>query len=197
MHSLFWLDDVFRSRSRVRILRLLVRDPGKNWTEREIARFLGMSTSSINAAIRALVGEGALELRVIGRTHAVRLRRQSATARLLGRVFQAESEALPEVERIVRAATPSGVACYLFGSAGRGVADPDSDVDLFVAARNQQEADEAAARIREELAKEFPTPIEFIVLGGVELRRRRKSPLVQSVRREGRPLSSVTLEDLL
>lgn len=156
-----------------------------------------MSTSTINAAIRVLVGTGAVEFRVIGRTHAVRIRRRSATARLLRRVFQAESEAMPEVERIVRAATPSGVACYLFGSAGRGAAGPESDLDLFVAARNEQAAGEAAARIREKLAKEFPAPIEFIVLGGAELRRRRKSPLIQSVRRDGRPLTTVTLEELL
>lgn len=192
-----WMEDVLGSRSKVRILRLLSGDPGRSWTEREVAASVSMSPNTVNLAVRDLRDLGLLEFRRVGRTHLLRLLPGTEIAGALRETFDRERRVWKRVEAaIARAALPR-TACYLYGSSARGTAGGDSDIDLLVVASTQEKAEEAAHRIRAAVAAVFPARLDVIPLGADAARSRSRGPLLKSVLREGRPLTPTRIEGFL
>lgn len=189
-----WLEELFSSRARIRILRLLARDPQKSWTEREIAAAVGMSPNSVNLALRARGMTEILSSRRHGRSHVVRLRDDLRLVRTLRTVFQLEERTWRDLQEAIRRAVPRGAACYLFGSTARQEAGLESDIDLLVAATTQDEADEAAFRVQRAARRVFPARLSVLAVDKRWLRTRRGHPLLRSIQQEGRPLSATTLE---
>lgn len=197
MHPKSWLDAALGSRGRVRVLRTLCADPARVWTERELAGAVGMSPNTVNVAVGQLRDAGILDFRRLGRTHAVRLRTDLPLVALVRRVFEVELEAWPALESAVRRAVPQGVACYLYGSSARGTATSESDVDLLVVANSDEQAEDAAAIVREAAMQVFPTGIEVVAMGRQKLAKRKSSSYIQNILRDGVPLGDRPLEAFL
>jgi DNA-binding transcriptional ArsR family regulator len=140
-----WMDDLLGNRSKIRVLRLLVGDPARVWTEREIARALRASPNSVNLAARALRDQGILDFRRIGRSHAIRIRSELGVAKRVEQLFVQESQGWEDFKHAVTGAVPAGTACYLFGSVARGESSASSDVDLLVVAGTRREAEDVVA----------------------------------------------------
>ena len=62
------LDDIFRTATRVKILRLLVRNPEMVFTGREIARNIGVANSNVSRALAGLEKIGVLHSMAKGRS---------------------------------------------------------------------------------------------------------------------------------
>lgn len=191
------MDDLFGNRSKVRLLRSLAKDPKRVWTERELAKNLGMSPNSINIAARELRDAGIIDFHRIGRSHAVRLRSDLKLGSSLEAVFLQENLLWQDWKDAVLGAVPFGVACTLYGSTARGTADATSDVDLLIVADSKEAAEEVASKVREASASVMPLPLEIIALDKATARRRRSSPLFRGIVKEGQPLSHTKLEELL
>lgn len=108
---------------------------------------------------------------------------------MLPRRSEPEVEAvLPEiVERIVRRFAPEKV--IVFGSAARGAAGPDSDVDLLVVMPVQGSRRRLATEIDKALIG-VPVPVDVIVVTPEELERDRDQvgTVIRPALREGRVL---------
>lgn len=192
-----WLDEAFGSVSRVRILRLLAREPARPWNQNQIARAIAMSPSTTNRAIRELDALGLLLHEHVGSTSVIRLRPGLAASSLLRQIFRTERQAWAMFRQAVARALSPGVACVIFGSAARGTATRGSDVDVLIVAASQAKADEAARRVQEAARSVLPMSLEIIALGRARARRRRNTPLFQSILAEGQSLGKTRLEDLL
>lgn len=184
-----WLDSLFGNVWRVRVLRMLSRDPGRMWTERELARALDASPNTINLAVKALRDVNLLEFRRLGSTHGIRLRSDLDVVRRLGTIFSEERSTLEDLRRAIRAVAPPGVACLLFGSTARGDSAVGSDVDLLVLARTLESAEQAATVIRQTVAAILPVDLHVISLGARELKKRRREPWLQNALSEAEPLT--------
>lgn len=196
MHPLSWLETAFGSRAKVRILRTLTADARRTWTERDLAAAAGLSPNTVNLAVRSLTDAGLLDLRRIGRTHAVELR-PSAAAEALKACFEEEARMMQAVEGRIRYGTPAGCAAYLYGSTVEGSADAESDVDLLVVADDEATAEQLAADIVGLVQSVFPARMEVIALSKAAFRRRARSPLMRRIAQEGRSLGPKRLEDFL
>ncbi len=163
------------------------------WTERELARALDASPNTINLAIKALRDVNLLEFRRLGSTHGIRLRSDLDVVRRLGTIFSEERSTLEDLRRAIRAASPPGVACLLFGSTARGESGAESDVDLLVLAPTLEFAEQAATVIRQAVAAILPVDLHIISLGAKELTQRRREPWLQNALSEAEPLTK-TLE---
>ncbi len=192
-----WMDDVFGNRSKIRVLRLLFKDPERMWTEREIAKALGMSPNSINVAASQLRGAGLLDVHRLGRSHSVRLRRDLRITQTLGAMFQREEALLQEWIQAIMGVVPASAACSLYGSVARHTSRRDSDVDLVIVARSRGEAEEIASKVREASAAVMPLPLDIVSLDRKTARGRRRSPLLRNILSEGRPLSKTRIQDVL
>ncbi len=189
-----WLESLFGNRWRIRVLRALQRDPGRMWTERELAKEIGGSPNTVNLAVKVLRDHGVLEFRRLGRSNAIRLRLDLALIRRLDAIFGQERKTGDDLRRAIRQAVPDGVACILFGSTARGQASESSDVDLLVLARTLDDAEEAAAAIRHAVAAMFPVDLSIVSLGAQELRKQQKQPWLQNAMADGESLSVTSAE---
>ncbi|MBD3176605.1 MAG: nucleotidyltransferase domain-containing protein [Armatimonadia bacterium] len=94
------------------------------------------------------------------------------------------------VSRLVRAFDP--VSVILFGSHARGVAGPDSDVDLLVVVDHVRDRRELTVDMRHELA-DLPLPKDIVVATSAELSLSQDtvdSSVVAAAVREGKVLYS-------
>lgn len=194
MQSRFWIDEVFGNVWRIRILRMLSRDPGRMWTERELARALQAAPNTVNLAVRSLRDAGVLEFRRIGRSNAIRLNQNLYLVQRIGDIFQQESVTWDHVRSTITGATPRGVASLLFGSVARGDEKPGSDLDLLVVASDQETAEQVAGDIRAHTANVFPLNLSIAALGAKEFRRKRKEAWLSNALRDGQPMSETTVE---
>lgn len=184
-----WMESLLGNRWRVRVLRRLLRDPGRIWTERELAKALGGSPNTVNLTVGALRDAGVLEFRRLGRSNTFRLRSDLTLLQRLGTVFAQETDSWEDVRKAIQASVPKGVACVLFGSTARGEAHEASDVDLLVVAPTLDEAEDAAATIRQAVATTFPLELAIASLGVKELRKKRNEPWLRNALAEGQSLS--------
>lgn len=197
MRPEIWIEDAFGTRSKVRILRLLASDPELVRTERDIAHAIGMSTSSVNAAVSDLRQTGLLEFQRVGRSHAIRLRRGLGVVDSIESFFADERQTLDKVQDAISAVVPKSAACYLYGSTARRTAGPGSDLDVLIVAETLDDAEEVAAAIRTSIERVLPIRVEIIVLDRKAARTRRKSALLENVHKEGRRLGGKDLGDFL
>lgn len=196
MHPLSWLEEAFGNRARVRVLRALAADPRRAWTERELAEAVHVSPNTVNLAVRALAQAGLLDVRRIGRTHAVELRPSAAVDALKG-FFVEERRMMELVEARIRDALPPGCAAYLYGSTLQGNPGADSDVDLLIVADEDTLAEQVAGDIGTLVPAVFPARLEIVALGRAKYRRRARGPLMRRIAREGKPVGPRRLEDFL
>lgn len=188
-----WLEDVFGSPLRVRVLRLLDRSIVTELTLREIARALGTGPSSVRVALEALQALGVVESRRLGNSNGYRLRK-TKQRELLQRLFEAENDLEKVTEASIARVVPRGVSAFFFGSAARGTQTRTSDLDILVIAGDRHAADEAAARIRAATAEVgFMRPQTF-ALGKADLSRKRREPWLLNAKRDARHIAGPPLE---
>lgn len=104
------LEDALGSRSKVRILRELVRRGGEELTTEDLVRATGQSTGTLVPALQQLSGAGVVATRLVGRTRVFQLNSRHPGTPILLRAFVDEAAALNVLaEQVHRVAKASGV----------------------------------------------------------------------------------------
>src|SRR3989442_7511810 len=117
------LEHILGSSSHLRVAKLLVDFPEKEFTGREIARLVAMSHSSALEALRVLTDHGLATERVLGRAHVFRVNRDYFLYSTLANLFRSERDQRRKITEIMRAfLATSSISVTLFGSRARGVA---------------------------------------------------------------------------
>ncbi len=187
-----WIESLLGNRWRVRVLRRLLREPARIWTEREMARALEASPNTIHVAVGKLLDEGVLEFRRLGPSNTFRLRQDLDLVRRLHEIFRLESSSMDDVKAAIRAASPAGAECILFGSTVRSEAQDESDVDLLVIAPTSEAAEDAAEAVRCAAAAVMPLRLSILALSErqVAQRRKAKEPWLMNALAEGERISA-------
>lgn len=191
-----WLEFTLATPLQIRLIRLLLADPQKTWTEREAAAALGENPSSVNKVFARLWDLGLLHLRRAGRSHVVRLQTELGVVQDLQQIFRTESSTTPRLAEAVQRTLPRGVSCYLFGSTARGTAKSTSDVDLVVVGPSRDQASQTAARVHASVRRLIPVRVDVIALSTGSLKDPAYRALVESVRLHGRRVGGPIVEAL-
>ncbi|MBI4393761.1 MAG: ArsR family transcriptional regulator [Euryarchaeota archaeon] len=191
-----WLETAFGSPTRVRVLRYLAAQEGRERTLREVARALGVNPSTARVALFALLDLGLVDVRRLGRSDGYSLR-PATSSNLVRRLFGTEAELRKKVFEVLRASTIRGASVVVFGSAVRKEQGPDSDLDILVVAATKDKALGVSLDLDIAINRVGPVAPSFISLGARELRAKWTLPWIENVRREGilvagRPLESWT-----
>lgn len=164
------LDDIFRTRSHVRLLRSLDELPeGFPASAREVARRAGVSHPTASNVLASLAAQGLVFARRTPRQDAFELNREHILAEKIAGVFQLERQLRDELVSFLRReirqdAHPVSEA-FLFGSVVRTETAPTSDIDVAVLCS----ADAADAvidgmdRVAEAVRRRFGNPLSVIV----------------------------------
>jgi len=198
IHPAHGLDEVLSSTARLRVARLFVELPDKEFTGREVARLLGTSHSTVLPALRSLANIGLVTERVLGRAHVFRMNRDSFLYDLLARLFRSEREQGRRIVELIRTSLePCSTSVVLFGSRAREGAQRRGDVDLLVVPTDVEEAEAAVARLRARLRRTYGLELDAKVLTRDELKAKRGAPFVRAARSEGVLVGGVPLEEVV
>jgi len=197
------LDEILGQRSKVAILRLLVRTRAE-LSGREVARSLNLDHKTCHAALRGLAEQGVVEARRLGTAVAYRVRvDHPVTQDILIPAFEKEQGL---VDRYVRdALSLSGVVAesvVLFGSVARGEEEARSDVDLLLLIRDrkdQEKAEDALDATAGTLAARYGSVPQFIVRDAQTFKAKvlKGDPFFSEVLRTGRVLVGKPLNEIL
>jgi predicted nucleotidyltransferase len=202
------LDAILGSQSKVALLRALLQT-GTPVSAREAARLAGIAHSG---ALRAL--DDLVELGVVDRTetpgqHLYTINFQSDLVKNgLGPLFAAEHGRVAEVFRWIQDELKSYLSsntvrsAVVFGSAARGEDRPDSDFDLLVVVRRQEDVEPVHQHLVDastELFRRFGLSLSPVVIAVEQLVHQHHDgdPLVQAVLRHGRQVAGLRLERVL
>lgn len=195
------LDEVLGSTARVRVARLLIELPDKEFTGREIARLLGTGHSTILPALRALVDRGLVNERVLGRAHVFRVNRDHFLYSILAATFGSERKLVEEITELIRSSLAAGSkSIVLFGSRAKGEARTGSDIDLLIVSREVRDTEAALGPLRAQLRRRFGLELDAKVLSPAQLRSKAEAPYLKAARTEGlliagAPLGKVRTDD--
>src|SRR5438034_6397518 len=129
------LNDLFNSRSHVRLLRALdALPPGVEASGRDLARRAGLSHPTASKVLASLVTQGVVQVRRVARADYYQLNRNHVLIEPIRGLFEWESKVSLDLmaflrrELLLRRVGARDV--LLFGSAARGDMTPESDIDL-------------------------------------------------------------------
>jgi predicted nucleotidyltransferase len=154
------LDEVFATRSQLRVLRALVGLPqGFPASTRELARRAGISHPTASAVLNSLADQGIASKRVRSRLTLFQLNQGHVLVPRLRSLFEWERDLPTSFVEFLRKQLGKHqryvLAAVLFGSAARNDMEATSDVDLAVLVREGQEVH--ALVVLEELEATFRT----------------------------------------
>lgn len=193
------LDDLFETRSHVRVLRALDQLPlGFPVSAREVARRAGVSHPTSSTVLASLRDQGVVEVRRAPRADAFELNRDHTAFEKLRALFEWERGIRDELvsflrDKILR--IPDSVsAAILFGSAIRAEMTPNSDIDIavFCDSEKVESVTTAMSEVGEAVRERFgnrlsvvvaPAPLDELLRSG-----RKGFRLWRRIAREGVPV---------
>ncbi len=187
------LDQLLSTGGKVRVLRVLLRDPGRGWTGRGLAAAARVSTPQSIASLRDLEGAGVVQRRVVGRAHEWRLIQENALVGTLTGLYATERDLPLQLEQeLTKSLKDLGVRrAVLFGSVARGEETDQSDIDLFIEVMSDSDRDAVEDQLTPlflEIHRRFGLSLSPYVLTRRELAQPPNPALIRSVAREGRVL---------
>jgi len=128
------LEHVLGSRLKVRILRLMLMNPKRQYTLSEIANALKLSPGSVHFALRDLEQYRILYVNRVGRSKAYAMNDAHVVYPQLESVFKRESDAYRDVAAEFAARTQKQRIknILLFGSVARGDTLTPGDIDILI-----------------------------------------------------------------
>ena len=172
MRTTYTLEQIFGTRSRVRVLRTLdsVAVP---MNASQIASRTGLSQPAVSATLGELADMGLVKSASAGRANVHWLVRDNVyVEQLVKSAFRFESDLPDMLEAYVRAMFESvAESVVLFGSYARGDQDSSSDVDVVVVvgdARDKQRLEAGLLESTEEFAARWGAPLSVIIYDTTE-----------------------------
>lgn len=148
--------DAFRYGATADIIHILVDNPDREFTNRELHRVTDRGLSGVNAAVDVLEALGIVSVDRSGRANGVQIDPAMLVKADDPITTIPQAEYHTPVRTIVTELTEQlgqEIGIVLFGSVARGTADRASDIDLFVVVdENRRQAQREAHRIEREIA---------------------------------------------
>ena len=150
--------DAFRHGATADVLHILVDNPDRDFTNRELHRLTGRGLSGVNAAVDTLEALGVITVDRSGRANAVQIDPKMLVKPDDPVTVIPQSEYHTPVREILnrlKERIDGDVGVVLFGSVASGTADRASDIDLLVVVEDgRMQAQREAHAIEQEIADE-------------------------------------------
>ena len=192
------IDEILDSSIRLRVVKLLVSLPEKEFTGREIAGLLGVSHSNVQRAFRILVDDGLAFKRRIGRADVFQANKEHFLFERLRGLFAVERELPDRIAEDLRSEFGEiSASVVIFGSYSRGTADRRSDLDVLVVTRNRQLVEQRIAGLETDFLRRYGVPLSVKVLSPSELRKKPLPPYLRTAMMEGILISGDSIRKVM
>jgi len=183
---------------RYRIAKLLVEQPEKEFTGREIARLLNVSHTGVQKAIERIVRMGLAHEKRIGSSNVFWTNKDSYLFRTFHSWFSLEGKIGQEILDTLRSKLEEVVAsATVFGSFAKGTPDSGSDLDLLIVAGDRKEVEKRLTSLSTTFARRYGIRLSPIIVSRSELKKKASLPYLQAARNEGILVVGKPLEQVL
>lgn len=182
------LGGLFKSEAKLKIIKFLL-DHEAAMSEREMASILKISHMSVNRTLRDLNELNLVSYITIGKAHLWKVNRQSYTYAMLRKLMdqvRSIKDPLQALKQMIlkRLSLKPVQRIVLFGSVVQGTEKPDSDIDLFIVIKNNEEKGEveiALDKLSIECLEKFGNRLSPYLLTDQELRRKKGLEVIAAV----------------
>ena len=176
-----YVETLLGSKVKIKVLRTLWRYKEKEFTIRELAKFLGVSHTGVKKALDDLDRANVIRIRTLGRSSAFKLNANSFGASVVEKVFGMEGSALSELRDMVRRRleSPLVISAALFGSVVEGSETPRSDIDVLVVTDQRGKVEEVIVDLQKDVSERFGNSISAYYVSEGDLKKKRSQPPVK------------------
>lgn len=178
-----YLEELLGSKLKIKILRTLWKFQEKEFTIRELAKYLGISHTGIRKVLRNLERTNVVIIRTIGKSYAFKINTKSYAASIIEKIFKSEQDTLLELMKMLKKglSTPEIVSVALFGSIAQKKEAPLSDVDLLIMTKEKEKVENIVLRLQKQIVERFGNTISAYYLTQDDFMKKRKSPLIKQI----------------
>ena len=183
------------SKVKVKVLRTLWRYREKDFTVRELAKFLGISHTGVKKVLDELEKTNVIRVRTVGRSYAFRLNVNSYAESIVEKTFEIERRALSELRDMIKGRLESHfvTSVALYGSILEGRETPRSDIDLLIVTNHREKVEEIIVELQKDVSERFGNSVSAYYVSKEDLQKKRKESPIKEVLQShvlicGRPL---------
>jgi predicted nucleotidyltransferase len=204
MHFHTYLERVFGSRAKMKLLEVFFTNSDTEFTGRELARRIDFTPSRVHSILKELVSENLVKMRRTGRSYLFSLNHDSFLAEKLKYIFSEEYSPIKRLQKIISShlSEKNIYSTILFGSIARRKEDPDSDIDLFCIVSDKSDKEEIMKKLlklNDLTLSLFGNSVSPTIFTTSELHKgfKRGEALIQELLRDGILLAGKPLLDIV
>ncbi len=136
------MEDMLGSKTKIKILRTLMKFETKKFTSRELAQRLDVSHTAVLKSIPALEDMNIIQKEQHGNSNLILLNKESYCFAILKNIFSEEEKTTTELIKMIKEYFGDKNTIILFGSIIHKKEEASSDIDLLIIDIHQSVADE-------------------------------------------------------
>jgi predicted nucleotidyltransferase len=170
------LERMLSSKSKVKILRMLLSSPEREFCMDDITRGTKMSWGTVHPSMKSLVSSRIVTIRKAGRTKLYSINERNLLCRSLSDAFKSEKEVPVRIAKeFASKLDKRGIkSITLFGSVARNEATEKSDIDLLFITKDAEAAKKRVGLLAREFTDKYDIDVAPIYMTQAEFDRRKK-----------------------
>ena len=141
------LEEIFSSKVKIAVMKLMCLNPEKKYSGREMARLLNISASRVSEVLELFRKNAVVNRDRVGRASQWELNKESVLANEVSSLINLERKIYKELksriyETLIR--EKSILKVVLYGSVARKREKPESDIDVFILVKTKKDKELAA-----------------------------------------------------
>jgi len=179
-----YMEIVFGSKVKIKILRIMFRFPDKTFTGRELAGLTKeVSGMAVSKSVKDLISMNLVGLEHHGNSNLLKLNKNSYLFEPLKNLFLAEEATIIKLkEKIRRYLNVQHIkTAAIFGSIVKGLGGINSDIDLFIITDNKKWTSETMEKLQKEINLEFGSVLMPYILTKEEFKSKKNKPIIKNI----------------
>lgn len=179
--------DLLKSEAKLKIVKFLLSHEAA-MSEREIASILKISHMSVNRIMQELAELNLVHYMVVGKAHLWKVNRNSYAYRMFDKIIkniEVWTDPLGELKQLVLRTLPlkSIERIVIFGSISKRVEKPDSDIDVFILAKDvqcQKKIEEVIDQLANDCLEAFGNRLSPYILTPQQLKQKKGLEIISA-----------------
>ncbi len=178
-----YMEKILGSKIKIKILRSLYRFPKKDFTTRELAKFIGASHSGVLKALRDLEEMNLISVGTHGKAYMLKLNEKSFLAKNVLGIFDTEEKTAEHLIQELKKSTVdlAATSIALYGSIVKKTESPLSDIDLLIITDEKEKSEEKISGLQKRFSEAFGNAISPYFLTIKEFKEKKNTKFIRDI----------------
>jgi len=185
------LQEIFSSKVKLAVMKLMCLNPKRKYTGREIARLLSMSASRVSEVLELFRKNAVVKREMVGKSYQWSLNKKSVLVNDVSYLINLERNIYNELksriyETFIR--EKSILKVIIYGSVARKKEKPESDINVFILVRTKKDKELAAELVRklnDHLVPRYGNVISELIYSDVEWKAMGRTEIFKKIESKG------------